>query len=173
MPDTADVSKLHKVLHESLLHLHQLTQGDTAEQLRTFSLFLIGLMSTAADLFDMDAPGSASMLYAEVEAAAKQGGLKAIHAHQASTGANTSVSMIADDDMTGAMNYLGQCLSAALFKGLHELPMSLRQPETILRSLEALLCNLLRQQFDTPHQILDSFAEHVHMALDDVASRAH
>ncbi len=34
-----------------------------------------------------------------------------------------------EDDMTTAMNYLGQQLSMTLFKGLHELPMPLRNEE--------------------------------------------
>jgi hypothetical protein len=62
-----------------------------------------------------------------------------------------SVSNIEPDDMTTAMNYLGQELSTAFFKGLHELPMSLRKPEMLLRGIEALLTNLLIKKFDNPH----------------------
>jgi len=85
---------------------------------------------------------------------------------------NYSVSNIAEDDMETGMNYLGQQLTTALFKGLHELPMPLRNQEMLLRSVEVLLSNLLNEKFkDDAHRLLDSFCEHVHMALTDLESR--
>jgi len=51
------------------------------------------------------------------------------------------------------------------------LPLPLRSSEVLLRGMEALVSNLLNQKFDNPHQILDSFCEHVHMSLDDLESR--
>lgn len=74
--------------------------------------------------------------------------------------------------MTTAMNYLGQELATTLFKALHELPMPLRKPEMLLRGVEALLTNLINQKFDNPHNILDSFCDHVHMSLTDIESHA-
>lgn len=71
------------------------------------------------------------------------------------------------------MNYLGQKLGESLYKGLHELPMPLRKPETLLRGIEALLANLLNQKFDNSHDILDSLCEHVHMTLDNLQGRKH
>ncbi len=82
-----------------------------------------------------------------------------------------SVSNISQDDMGSAMNYLGQQMSTTLFKGLHELPMPLRTEETLLRAVEALLTNLLQEKFDNPHVVLNSFCDHVHMSLDDLANR--
>ncbi len=72
------------------------------------------------------------------------------------------------------MNYLGQELGTALFKHIHELPAPLRKPEMLLRGVEALLANLLDKKFNKPldpHQILDSFCEHVHMTLNDLSAR--
>ena len=67
------------------------------------------------------------------------------------------------------MNYVGQQLIIALTKALHELPISLRSPETQLRGIEALLANLLSQKFTNAHEILDSLCDHVHMALNDLS----
>ncbi len=122
----------------------------------------------------MNLPGSASFIYADVEAVAKSGGLRAIKKIQSTNGSiNYSVSNIKDDDESTAMNYLGQELSTTLFKAIHELPMPLRKPEMFLRGVEALLANLLNQKFDNSHQILDSLCEHVHMALGDLQNRKH
>ena len=73
--------------------------------------------------------------------------------------------------MPNAMNYIGQNLAATLFKSIHELPAPLRTQEMLLRGVEALLGNLLHQKFSNAHDILDSLCEHVHSALDDLASR--
>ena len=101
-------------------------------------------------------------------------GLNAIKNVQSANGLlGYSVSNIEPDDMTTAMNYMGQELGTALFKALHELPISLRKPEILLRGIEALLANLLSQKFDSSHQILDSLCEHVHMTLDDLKQRQH
>jgi len=86
---------------------------------------------------------------------------------------NYSVSNIESDDDVTAMNYLGQELGTALFKGLHELPLPLRKPEMLLRGVEALLANLLNQKFNNSHDILDSLCEHVHMSLSDLERRKH
>jgi hypothetical protein len=83
-----------------------------------------------------------------------------------------SVSDIDAGDPAMAMNYLGQQMSTTLFKGIHELPLPLRNQEMLVRGVEALLANLLNDKFDNPHDILDSFCEHVHMALNDLATSA-
>ena len=41
----------------------------------------------------------------------------------------------------------------------------------LVRGVEALLANLLNDKFDNPHAVLDTFCEHVHMALNDLATR--
>ncbi len=84
-----------------------------------------------------------------------------------------SVSQIADDDMEAAMNYIGQELGSALSKAVNELPMPLRQQETHLRGIEALLSNVLNQRFTNPHEILDTLCEHVRMGLDSLGKRLH
>jgi hypothetical protein len=100
------------------------------------------------------------------------GGLRAIKKQQLDQGSkNYSVSNIDSDDITTAMNYVGQELSTTLSKVIHELPLPLRSLEVFLRGIEALLTNFLNQKFKDPHQVLDDFCEHVHMALNDLESR--
>ena len=173
--DTA--TELNQVMAEALVHLQKLVDKDQSGQhdlLTVVNVFLLGVISTAADLVEISIPGSTPALYADVEAAAKLGGLRSIKKMQDEAGSmKYSVSNIDENDISTAMNYLGQELSTALFKGLHELPMPLRKPETFLRGIEALLANLLSQKFNNSHQILDSLCEHVHMALDDLDSRKH
>ncbi len=168
--------ELNKVIADSLLQLKKLVDSDVTDQSNFLSIintFFFVFISTAVDLVEISAPGSAPFIYADVEAAAKLGGLRAIKNMQSAKGLiQYSVSNIEPDDMTTAMNYLGQELSTALFKGLHELPMPLRKQEMLLRGVEALLTNLLSQKFDNPHNILDSFCEHVHMSLTDLELRA-
>ncbi len=161
----------------ALLQLQKLVNNDLTQKsdfMSIVTLFLVGVISTAVDLVELSSPGSAPFIYADIEAAAKHGGITAIRKMQLENGSiNYSVSNIAPDDITTAMNYLGQQLGAALYKGLHELPMPLRKNrETILRGVEALLANLLHQKYDSSHQVLDSFCEHVHMALTDLESLA-
>lgn len=36
------------------------------------------------------------------------------------------------------------------------------------QNLEALLANFLDQRFNNPQEVLNSFCEHVHMALEDL-----
>jgi hypothetical protein len=71
------------------------------------------------------------------------------------------------------MNYVGQELATTLFKVINELPLPLRSTEMFLRGTEAMLTNLLDQKFNNhdPHQVLNDFCEHVHMALNDLKNR--
>lgn len=175
---TSDISdELSLVMTDALLELQRLVEFDRSEKhdlLEVVRLFLLGVISTAVDLVEIKASGSTLFLYADIEAAAKLGGLKAIQKIQSVNGAiSYSVSNIRSDDASTAMNYLGQKLSETLFKSIHELPIALRTPEMLLRGVEALLANLLNQKFDNSHQILDSLCEHVHMALDDLKNRKH
>lgn len=178
MQNNNDVSaKLSQVMEKALLELHRLIKSDPEnphDVLSITKLFLLGVVSTSIDLTEAVSPNSAPFLYADVEAAAKAGGMHAIKKAQEAMGSrHYSVSNIAPDDMTTAMNYLGQELGAALFKGLHELPMPLRKPEMMLRGIEALLANLLNQKFNNSHEVLDSLCEHVHMALSSLDDVVH
>lgn len=134
--------------------------------------FLQGVISTAVDLAELHSPGSSPFIYADIESLAKSGGLYNIKKMQDETSSvSHSVSNISQDDMSSAMNYLGQQMSTTLFKGIHELPMPLRTEETLLRAVETLLTNLLQEKFDNPHVVLNSFCDYVHMGLDDLATR--
>ena len=174
--DSEITDEINQVMASALFELKKLVGSDIVQKnnfLSIINIFLLGVISTTVDLVEIDLPGSAPFIYADVEAAAKLGGLRTIKNMQSAKGAiQYSVSNIEPDDMTTAMNYLGQELSTALFKGLHELPMPLRKPEMLLRGVEALLTNLLITKFDNPHNILDSFCDHVHMSLTDIETRA-
>lgn len=169
------IDDLHKVMEDALLQLRKLVQDDISQErdfLSIVKLFLLGVISTSVDLVEVTSPGATPLLYADIEAAAKLGGLRAIKKIQSEMGSMTySVSNIAPDDIETAMNYLGKELSTALYKSLYDLPPSLRTSETLLRGIEALMSNLLNQKFDNPHQALDRFCEHVHRCLDDLGSR--
>lgn len=176
---TTDTNKitdeLNQVMTKALLQLHKLTNhSDKVDFINIVKVYLLGVISMTIDLAELELPGSSLLIYADIEAAAREGGLRKIKKMQDVSGTmHYSVSNIDEDDPATAMNYLGQQLSTALFKGLHELPLPLRQPEMLLRGVEALLTNLLDQKFDNSHKILDSFCEHIHMALDDLQIRKH
>ena len=173
----SNVEELNTVMTQALLRLQALVNNDPTQQpdlLTTAKTFLLGVVSTSIDLIEISSPGSAPFLYADIEAAAKLGGLRAIKQAQKEAGSlHYSVSNIEPDDMETAMNYLGQELGTALFKSLHELPLPLRKPETMLRGIEALLANLLNQKFNNAHDVLDSLCEHVHMALTALEQARH
>lgn len=169
---------LNVIMTSALVQMQALVENDVIKELdfiSAASVFLTGLMSTAAELSELVAPDSATYFYAEVETAAKNGGLRWIRKVQDKGGNSYSISNIAPDDASNAMNYLGQELSTTLFKHLHDLPKPLRTPEMLLRGVEALITNLLHQKFNSPedpYAILNSFCEHVHMALDDLEKRS-
>ncbi len=178
MTSTKEITdEISQEMTRALLKLHKLTERDQSDEVdftKVVKVFLLGVISTAIDLAELDLPGSALLIYADIEAAAKEGGLRKIKKMQDETGSlHYSVSNVDEDDPATAMNYLGQQLSTTLYKSLHELPLPLRKPEMLLRAVEALLTNLLDQKFDDSHEILDSFCEHVHMALDDLQSRKY
>lgn len=172
---THTTHELNKIMADSLFQIKKLldnTRDHTCDLLSIVKVFLLGVVSTAVDLVEIEHPGIAPAIYAEVEAAAKVGGLRSIKQIQSQNGSMPySVSQIDENDAVTAMNYLGQKLSIALFKGIHELPLSLRKPDMFLRGIEALLANLLNQKFNNSHQVLDSLCEHVHMALNDLKNR--
>jgi len=105
-------------------------------------------------------------------AGAKKGGLHFIRdLHENSGSMQYSLSDIAPNDVTGGANYVGKELSIDLFKHIHDLPVPLRTDEMMLRSVEALLTNLLNDKFDNGHYVLEQFCEHVSMSLNDLQQR--
>lgn len=171
-----NTAELTKIMHEALLQLQTMVDQNSEQQpdfLGVVKPFLLGVISTAIDLTEVTHPGSTPLLYADLEAAMKMGGLREIAKVSANHGtAQYSVSNIDEDDMASGMNYIGQQLSITLFKSLYELPAPLQNQEMMLRSVEVLLANLLHQKFThQAHQILDSLCEHVHMALTDLEGR--
>ena len=173
---TDPMTELNQIMADALLKIKKLVDDDETNQhdlVNTTKWFLLGVISTAIDLVEFQEPNNSPILYAEVEAAAKAGGLRAIQKLQSQGNVHYSVSNIEPYDATMAMNYIGQALGTTLFKTIHELPIPLRKPEMFLRGIEALLANLLSQKFNHSHDVLDSLCEHVHMALNDLKSRQH
>ena len=168
--NNTEISQVMKDALFQLQHLVIQNQSAQPEFLGIIKTFLLGVISTAIDLVEVNLPGSTPLLYADLEAAMKMGGLREIVNVSSNHGTvNYSVSNLDEHDMAGGMNYIGQQLSITLFKSLHELPLPLRNQEMMLRSVEVLLANLLNQKFSgNAHQILDSLCEHVHMALTDL-----
>ena len=151
MKQTDINQKITQTITNALMELQQLVTENSEQNLSLIDItktFLIGVITTAIDLTEIKMPDTAPLLYADIEAAAKLGGLRAIKKVQSSHGNHYSVSNIAADDPVTAMNYLGQELGTTLFKSLNELPMPLRTPEMMLRAVEALLANLLSQKFN-------------------------
>ncbi|MDR6397952.1 hypothetical protein ACTOWA_00390 [Herbaspirillum seropedicae] len=169
--------ELNRTMASALKELQRLVEADISGR-RDFvpvvSAFLGGVVSTGADLVDLQLPGGGLAVLASVEALAKARAINSVRAAVTSAEQSSdSVSGIAVGDVPAAMNYLGQELSVALFKAIHELPVPHRKPEMLLRGVEALLANLLSQRFanSSPHDVLDSLCEHVHMALNDLEGR--
>jgi len=173
MKKTEDQSEIMGVVINTLLELKKLSGKNNS--LSNIIMFLITIISTTADLMELEYPGVAtSYIYTEIEAAMKIGGIRGVRDFQIKNGSiNYSVSDIADDDMEMAMNYVGQELGVTLFKAVHEIPLPLRGKEILLRGIEALLANVLHGKFkeDNPHKLIDSMCEHVHMGLKDLESR--
>jgi hypothetical protein len=165
--------ELKIIMTDALIQMGRLAESGVtknADFLEMTQLFLINIMSTATEIAETVSEGGATWLYAEIETAAKHGGIDTIR--KTTTSKNQySIAEMDPDDFPSAMNYIGQELSTTLFKSIHELPKPLRKPEMLLRGVEALLSNLLNQKFsDNSHGVLDSLCEHVHMALDDLQS---
>jgi hypothetical protein len=174
----AITDELNQTMRSALFQLQKIIDEDLTQKhdfLSVAKIFLNGIVTSTADLVNNALPGSAQLIYADVEAAAKIGGIRAIRAQELEKGSrNYSVSNIGSNDFETGMNYLGQELTTALFKGLHELPLSLRTPEMLLRGVETLLANLLDQKFKqhNAHAVLDNFCEHVHLCLTDLEHKA-
>ena len=158
---------MSKALFE-MRDLVNLNGNNPEELVPAVKLFLLSVVSTAADLVELAIPGASAYLYAEIEAGAKIGGIRTISKSVQDNAAYYSISGMDEDDLPTAMNYIGQQLIVTLTKAMHELPKPLRSPETQLHGIQTLLANLLHQKFDDPHSILDSWCEHVHMSLNQL-----
>ena len=174
MPKASQTNaKISELMAQALLALRDLVDHDQEFEMdysQVVTTFLQGVISTAIDLAELHSPGVSPIIYADIEALSKLGGLRAIKKMQDEKGSiSYSVSNIDPNDVGLAMNYLGKEMATTLFKGIHELPIPLRNEEMLLRAVESLLANLLREKFNNSHAILDSFCEHVHMAMKDVA----
>lgn len=165
--------KIIKTIMEAILELKQISHKDNC--LSNIIMFLITIISTTADLMELEYPGVATpYIYTEIEAAMKIGGLRAVRDFQIKNGSiNYSISNIGENDMEMAMNYVGQELGVTLFKAVHEIPLPLRGKEILLRGIEALLGNVLYGKFkeDDPHKLMDLISEHVHMGLKDLETK--
>lgn len=171
--------ELIRGMQELLLQLQHLVAHGQSQQpdfLSVVKAFLLDVVSTVIELAEANHPGSALLLYADLETVMRVGGF--CHADSVPLNQNNShhsASGIEPHDMTHGMNYIGQQLAITLFKSLHELPLTLRNDDMMLHGLEALLVNLLRQNFtQNAHQVLDRLCERVHLELNDLsASEMH
>ena len=153
-------AEVSAIMTKALFTLKDLVDNDREYEMdyhQVVTLFLQGVISTSIDLAELHSPGVSPVIYADIESSSKLGGLRAIAKMQSENGSiSYSVSDIDAGDPATAMNYLGKQMSTTLFKGIHELPLPLRNQEMLVRGVEALLANLLNDKFDNPHDILDS-----------------
>lgn len=164
--------ELHDLMTKTLFQMRDLVNlaGNNPEELvPEIKLFLLSVVSTAADLVETAMPGGGAYIYEEIAAGAKIGGMRNIAKNVQDT--HHAVSGVDEDDISTAMNHIGKQLINTLTKAMNELPLELRNQETQLRGVETLLVNLLSQKFDHPHYVLDSLCDHVHMGLDQLSTR--
>ena len=175
--DNKIVQQLNLVMQDTLQQLQHLVNQDESNQVdlvTVVKVFLFGVITSAVELVETAHPDSAPILYADLEAVMKMGGIGETTKVSTNNGtAHYSLSNIDEDDVASGMNYIGQQLVTTLFKGLHELPMKQRSQEMMIRCIEVLLTNLLHQKFgNQAHQLLDALCGHVHMALIELESRS-
>ena len=109
------MNEIQQVMNNALFEMRDLVVRDgknQAELVSTINLFLMTIISTTADLVEVNLPGSGAYLYAEIEAGAKIGGIRTIAKWVRDNSPHYSVSGMDEDDMPIAMNYLGQELRA-------------------------------------------------------------
>ena len=175
MKEKETLNDILKTLENALLKLKDLSDlDDSLNYIEIIRSFIPIMITTVVDIAEVNTPNITPILYADIEAVAQKGGIHAIQSarDKISDISSVSVSDIDENDIEGAMNYVGDHLTADLFKRVHELPMKLRGPEILLRSVEALLANLLLQKFNGSKRILEQFCEHVGLALVDAKQRA-
>ena len=135
-------AEVSAIMTKALFTLKDLVDNDQEYEMdyhQVVTLFLQGVISTSIDLAELHSPGVSPVIYADIESSSKLGGLRAIEKMQSENGSiSYSVSDIDAGDPAMATNYLGQQMSTTLFKGIHELPLPLRNQEMLVRGVEAL-----------------------------------
>jgi hypothetical protein len=133
------------------------------------------IISDIADYFEEKLEGSSTKFFKTIEKNVVKCAKDSIVDYKdARDSQSYKLDKIKSGDIDTAMNYIGDQLSNTLIEKVHELPDDLQNEEVLIRSIEILLANLLNQKFrklGDVHKILDSFSEHVHMAIDSLESR--
>lgn len=167
---------LIKIVQDTLLQLQRLvdqSQVPQSDLLSVVKSYLLDVVAATINLAEASYPGSAPLLYTEMEVAMKASALREMADFSANHGSSLySAATIAENDTTGGMNYIAQQLAIALFKSLAELPKPMREQDMMLRAIGTLLVNLLNQHFThTAHQVLDRLCAHVHLVLNDLTAK--
>lgn len=176
MTDNKHTDALIKIVYDTLLQLQRLINQDQSREpdfLEFVKTFLLNTVSTTISLAEAGHPGSAPLLYTEMEAEMRNKALREMAAFSAQFGSVLySATSIDENDKTGGMNYIGQQLVVTLFRSLCELPKTMRNDDMVLRAIGVLLVNLLNKQFaQNAHQVLDRLCAHVHLVLDDLTKQ--
>lgn len=170
MNETYFDDRLHKALKDATWSIQDYIElyRNENDYLDRLKFILFAVMSSVIETSEARGDCPSEYIWSELENMAKEGGLTAV-AEKIKSGLTYSISEIDPQDIGSGMNYLGQHVSTALYKHIHDLPVQQRKPEMFLRALEAVIVNLLNQKFANldKHKIIDSLCEHLHMALDD------
>ena len=159
----------HKALKEAIFAIKNYVEPyRDKDYIHRLKLMLLAVVSTTVEIAEAHDNGISGYLWSEIEKMAKEGGLTAV-AEKIESDKSYSISNIEPQDAESGMNYLGQQLTASLYKHINDLPMQQRKPEMFLHGVEAMLANLLDQKFSgvDPHKVLDDFCGHVHMVLNN------
>ena len=163
--------RLHQALNDATWAIQDYMEEYRGEDdySTRLKLMLSSVISSVIEISESRGDCFSEDIWSELESMAKEGGLAAVAGKLAGT-KGYSISDIDPEDMSSGMNYLGQHVSTSLYKHIHDLPEEQRKPEMFLRALETVMANLLNQKFDEydQYKVLDSFCEHVHMALEPV-----
>ena len=165
--------RLHKALKDATWAIQDYLENYHKENdyLDRLKFILFAVISSVVDISEAHGDCSSEYIWSELENIAKEGGHIAV-AEKIKSERTYSISGIDPQDIGSGMNYLGQQVSTALYKHIHDLPIQQRQPGMFLRALETVIANLLNQKFAEcdQHKLVDSLCEHLHMALDDKGS---
>jgi hypothetical protein len=167
--------RLHKALKDATWAIQDYIEEyrNEVDYSSRLTFILFSVISSIIEIAEARGDCPSEYIWSEMEKMTKEGGLTAV-AEKIKGNRSYSISEIDPQDVGSGMNYLGQQVSVALHKHIHDLPVQQRKPEMFLRALETVFANLLNQKFADldQHKIVDSFCEHIHMALDDKSSWA-
>lgn len=165
--------RLHKALKDATWAIQDYIEEyrDEVDYSSRLIFILFSVISSIIEIAEARGDCPSEYIWSEMEKMTKEGGLTAV-AEKIKGNRTYSISEIDPQDVGSGMNYLGQQVSVALHKHIHDLPVQQRKPEMFLRALGTVFANLLNQKFADldQHKIVDSFCEHIHMALDDKSS---